>query len=93
MKLKPSGLSGDQLQLSDDQLHLDGFFAFRAFSKLLMETLKTRLSVALLVHVVARFSSMCSASAGLDAGRAAATARRVIGARMFFMVDLYKLMC
>lgn len=63
MKLYPSGLSGDLEQLSDDQLHLEGFLALRAFWKVFMETLKMRLSVALAEHVVAR---ACKAEMGLS---------------------------
>lgn len=45
MNLNPNGLSGEELQLSEDQSRVEGFLALRAAWKVDMELLKRRVSV------------------------------------------------
>ena len=83
-----------QEQLSDFQMHLDGFLDFRAFWKVFMDTLKMSLSVAALEQVVARFSRCSRAieasvsteeEAGIADVAAASSATEMV--KKFFMFD------
>lgn len=77
MKLNPTGLSGDQEQLSEDQLHAEGSFASLDFSKDPIVVLKSSLSTAALLQVPALPSkTVASRTEGEAAGAAKAPATR-----------------
>lgn len=77
MKLNPAGLSGDQEQLSEDQLHAEGSFASLAFSKEPIDVLKSSVSTAALLQVTALLSKRVASSAdGEEVGAAKALAAK-----------------
>lgn len=85
MKLNPDGLSGLLLQLSEDQLQA-GFLALREAVKLAMLTLKSRRSVAALVHFAARGSSAALSPSPVGRALVAAAKRARMERKAFILI-------